>query len=58
MEVGAREMPNSIFMNRAGGGQEVCGLGGWFGVGQVVWCGGGAVMVAMFWRGGEEEVKR
>ena len=49
MEVGAREMPNSIFMKRAGGGQEGVGLGGWFGVGQVVWCcGGGAVMVAMF----------
>ena len=49
MEVGAREMPNSIFMNIAGGGQEVVGLGCWFGVGQVVWwCCGGSVTVAMF----------
>lgn len=50
MEVGAREMPNSIFMKSAGGGQEVVGLGCWFGVGQVVGggAGGGAVIVAMF----------
>lgn len=27
VEVGAREIPNSIFMNMAGGGHEVVGLG-------------------------------
>ena len=36
MDVGAREMPNSIFIKRAGGGQVVVGFGCWFGVGQVV----------------------